>query len=158
MPPPSLLLPLSSPRSLTSSQASLLPQPPLLTATLTYSLECKPPQLQLLDLGLLPPRPPPAMMQQPPPLLMQAQGPPSLPTTSALPTKPAPALGSTWADMGALNNSLLNFSLSTGPSNKAASVPMNAIKAQPAFSVPKQSNGTNNNMAVGGFSGLDGLL
>ena len=117
-----------------------------------------PSSLDLLDGLTLSSLPPPAMMQQPPPLLMQAQGPPSLPTTSALPAKPAPALGSTWADMGALNNSLLNFSLSTGPSNKAASVPMNAIKAQPASSVPKQSNGTNNNMAVGGFSGLDGLL
>merc|ERR1712119_262141 len=98
------------------------------------------------------------MMQQPPPLLMPAQGPPSLPTTSALPAKPAPALGSTWSDMGALNNSLLNFSLTTGPTTKASSVPMNAIKTQQAASVQKRPNGTNNNLAVGAFSGLDGLL
>jgi len=115
-----------------------------------------PASLDLLD-GLSLSSLPPAMNQQPPPL-MQAQGPPSLPTTSALPAKPAPAIGATWGDLGALNNSLLNFSLTSGPTTKAASVPMNAIKMQQAQSVPKPTNGTNNNLALGGFSGLDGLL
>lgn len=105
--------------------------------------------------------PPPAMMQQPPPL-MQTQGPPSLPATSAsaLSEKPAPTIGATWGDLGSLNNSLLNFSLTTGPTQKAPSVPMNAIKKQQqTTSIPQQPNGTtNNNIAVGGFSGLDGLL
>jgi len=35
---------------------------------------------------------------------------------------------------------------------------MNTLKMQLTPSVPNQTNGTNNNMAVGGFSGLDGLL
>jgi len=118
-----------------------------------------PASLDLLDGLNMSSLPPPAMMQQQQPTLMQAQGPPSLPTTSALPSKPAPTIGATWGDLGALNNSLLNFSLSTGPTTKAPTVPMNAIKMQQATSVPNQTNGTtNNNMAVGGFSGLDGLL
>jgi len=106
---------------------------------------------------------PPADMQQQQVgvgLLSPSSGPPSLPATSALapvpaPT-PAPALGSTWADMGALNNSLLNFSLSSGPATKAPSVSMNALKTQ--------GTATNNNVtaagsaASGAFAGLDGLL
>merc|ERR1719285_1071273 len=60
--------------------------------------------------------PPPAMA---PGQLMQATpsislGPPSLPTTSALSSAPA-AVGSTWSDLGSLNNSLLNFSLNSAP-------------------------------------------
>jgi len=117
-----------------------------------------PSSMDLLDGLTLSSLPPPVLMQQPTPLMMQAQGPPSLPTTSAFSAKPAPAVGSTWADIGSLNNSLLNFSLSSGPSSKAASVPMNAIKTQQAPTTPKQTNGANNNIAVGGFSGLDGLL
>ena len=115
--------------------------------------------LDLLDGLSLSSLPPPAMSHQPPPLLL-SQGPPSLPTTSALPSKPAaaPAIGATWGDLGSLNNSLINFSLTSSPTTKAPAVPMNAIKMQQAQSVPQPSNGTNNNMAVGGFSGLDGLL
>merc|ERR1712142_527401 len=116
-----------------------------------------PASLDLLDGLSLSSLPPPAMSQQPPPI-MQTQGPPSLPTASALPSKPAPSIGATWGDLGSLNNSLLNFSLTSSPTTKAPAVPMNAIKMQQAQSVPKPANGTNNNMAMGGFSGLDGLL
>jgi len=116
-----------------------------------------PSSLDLLDGLTLSSLPPPVMGQQAPPL-MQAQGPPSLPTNSALPSKPTPAIGATWGDMGALNNSLLNFSLTSGSTVKAPTVPMNTLKMQLTPSVPNQTNGTNNNMAVGGFSGLDGLL
>jgi len=116
-----------------------------------------PASLDLLDGLSLSSLPPPAISQQPPPI-MQTQGPPSLPTASALPSKPAPSIGATWGDLGSLNNSLLNFSLTSSPTTKAPAVPMNAIKMQQAQSVPKPANGTNNNMAMGGFSGLDGLL
>jgi len=103
------------------------------------------------------PTPPVMMQQSAPPPLMNAQGPPSLPASSALPSKPAPAIGATWGDLGSLNNSLLNFSLTNTQTTKAPSVPMNAIKKQQVPSVQQQPNGTNN-LVSGGFSGLDGLL
>merc|ERR1719221_278983 len=98
------------------------------------------------------------MMQQPAPagLLLQPQGPPSLPaiTPSAFTSKPAP-VGSTWSDMGALNDKLINFSLSKGADTKAAAPSMNALKTTgaPMFGAAPGSNNTTNNM-----SGLDGLL
>ena len=114
--------------------------------------------LDLLDGLSLTSLPPPAMMQQqaaPAGLMLQPQGPPSLPaiTPSAFTSKPAP-VGSTWSDMGALNDKLMNFSLSKGPDNRAAAPSMNALKTTgaPMFGAAPGSNNTNN------MSGLDGLL
>ena len=116
------------------------------------------PAMDLLDGLSMTSLPPPAMMQQAAPvgLLLQPQGPPSLPaiTPSAFTSTPA-TVGSTWSDMGALNDKLMNFSLSKGTDNKAAAPSMNALKTTgaPMFggSAPA-SNNTNN------LSGLDGLL
>ena len=118
--------------------------------------------LDLLDGLSMTSLPPPAMMQQqhqqqqpPAGLLLQPQGPPSLPaiTPSAFTSKPAP-VGSTWSDMGALNDKLINFSLSKGADTKAAAPSMNALKTTgaPMFGAAPGSNNTNN------MSGLDGLL
>merc|ERR1719291_36348 len=97
--------------------------------------------------------PPPAMT---PGQLMQAtpsisSGPPSLPTTSALSSAPT-AVGSTWSDLGSLNNSLLNFSLNSAPAQQAI-VPMAAMVSSSAQQQPPQQPANNN-----AFSGLDGLL
>jgi len=90
--------------------------------------------------------PPPALA---PGALLQAtpspSGPPSLAAASALPN-PAPALGSTWSNLGALNSSLMNFSLDSAP-KAAPRVPMAAMA-----SVPSQP------AAASAFAGLDGLL
>jgi len=102
--------------------------------------------------------PPPAMA---PGQLMQAtpsvpSGPPSLPTTSALSSAPT-AVGSTWSDLGSLNNSLLNFSLNSAPAPQAR-VPMSAMVSSsvPTMQQPaqQQQQSANNNA----FAGLDGLL
>lgn len=86
-------------------------------------------------------------------LLQCSAGPPSLPAApvSALPA--APAVGSTWSDLGSLNSSLLNFSLNSAPSTKAR-VPMAAMagSAPPSAGRPAAASGS------GSFSGLDGLL
>merc|ERR1719151_326833 len=97
--------------------------------------------------------PPPAMT---PGQLMQAtpsisSGPPSLPTTSALSSAPA-AVGSTWSDLGSLNNSLLNFSLNSAPAQQAR-VPMAAMVSSSVQQQPPQQPANNN-----AFAGLDGLL
>jgi len=97
--------------------------------------------------------PPPAMT---PGQLMQAtpsisSGPPSLPTTSALSSAPT-AVGSTWSDLGSLNNSLLNFSLNSAPVQQAR-VPMAAMVSSSVQQPPQQPAANNN-----AFSGLDGLL
>jgi len=97
--------------------------------------------------------PPPAMT---PGQLMQAtpsisSGPPSLPTTSALSSAPT-AVGSTWSDLGSLNNSLLNFSLNSAPAQQAR-VPMAAMVSSSVQQQPPQQAANNN-----AFSGLDGLL
>ena len=115
--------------------------------------------VDLLDGLSLTSLPPSAMMQPPTAAggLLQPQGPPSLPaiTPSAFTSKPA-AVGSTWSDMGALNDKLMNFSLSKGPDSRAAAPSMNALKTQsppgaPMFGATPASN-TNT------LSGLDGLL
>jgi len=99
--------------------------------------------LDLLDGLSMTSLPPPAMIS---PL---TTGPPSLPTNSAL-TQPSVSVGSTWSDLGSLNNTLLNFSLSqTGPA-KQASLPMNAM---PAIPINKGPSANNNNL-----TGLDSLL
>ena len=101
---------------------------------------------------------PPASMMQPMtgagPML-HPQGPPSLPSNnSALPSnKPAP-VGSTWQDIGALNDSLLNFSLSKGPANKTAAPSMNAMKTN----IGSTNNNIGSSNSGGNLSGLDGLL
>ena len=98
--------------------------------------------------------PPPAMT---PGQLMQATpsiatGPPSLPATSALSSAPT-AVGSTWSDLGSLNNSLLNFSLNSAPAQQAR-VPMSAMVSSAPTQQPQKPASANN----GAFSGLDGLL
>lgn len=108
--------------------------------------------------SLPPPTLPPGQMLEATP---QPLGPPSLPSlnssSSALPPAPAPALGSTWSDIGALNSSLLDFSLSSGSKQSAARVPMAAMASAGSSSnlplSPTSTTSTNN-----GFSGLDGLL
>merc|ERR1712227_549090 len=102
---------------------------------------------------------PPASMMQPMagsgPML-HPQGPPSLPssTNSALPsTKPA-AVGSTWQDIGSLNDSLLNFSLSKGPAAKTSAPSMNAMKTN----IGSTNNNIGSSNSGGNLSGLDGLL
>ena len=116
--------------------------------------------MDLLD-GLSMASLPPSNMMQPlgGASLLAPQGPPSLPQTSALPannSKPT-AVGSTWSNMGALNDSLMNFSLSKGPATKTAAPSMNALKTTGPMGAP---NGNNNlNIQSGGnLSGLDGLL
>jgi len=105
--------------------------------------------------------PPSAMMQTMTQGVMNpSQGPPSLPSAAAnsalsqASNKPA-AVGSTWSDMGALNDSLLNFSLSKGQDNKSAAPSMNAMKTSGPM-----MNSTNNNSGAGSstLSGLDSLL
>lgn len=108
-----------------------------------------------------------SMTSLPPPTLPQGQilqaspsssGPPSLPATSAFSPVPGPSLtpavGSTWKDLGSLNNSLLNFSLDKGPKPQAK-VPMGAMVSNSTAQM-KPVNNNNNNMES--FAGLDGLL
>jgi len=103
--------------------------------------------------------PPPAMA--PNGQLMQAtpsissSGPPSLPnTTSAFSSLAPAAVGSTWSDLGSLNNSLLNFSLNSAPAQQAR-VPMAAMLSP---SVPMQQQTPQQPANNNAFSGLDGLL
>ena len=114
--------------------------------------------MDLLDGLSLTSLPPPAMMGPAPAGgLLQPQGPPSLPaiTPSAFTDKPA-AVGSTWSDMGALNDKLMNFSLSKGPDSRAAAPSMNALKTQSPPGVPNFGVAAANNK--NSLSGLDGLL
>jgi len=115
--------------------------------------------IDLLDGLAMTSLPPAAMMQQLPPSgsLLQPEGPPSLPaiTPSAFTSKPA-AVGSTWSDMGALNDKLMNFSLSMGSDSRAAAPSMNALKTQSPPGAPMFGAAPANN--TNSISGLDGLL
>lgn len=77
--------------------------------------------------------------------------------TNGLSNKPV-SIGSTWQDMGNLNNSLLNFSLNSDAKKTSANVPMNAMTApRPSQTIaPTQAPFPH---AVGSSSsGLDSLL